>query len=242
MCTRQLFLRSPLPLFAFALLLAGCALPGATGAQNQPTGTAVAQTQPTPTPPPTPTPTPTPIPSCPPNNIPTGGTVNEPVIAPHGWKTFTDTQLYYSINYPANWIIPNGPCAGVGFDAYNHVPISAVGGIALPPGGFYIDVSPMSNPSQLSAAAFATSGQANIPGGPPCKAYTLQPVKVAGRDAVFATCPAGPASDGEGDLHEGDTYFVPDGTTILAVTQRDLVNGKPSPVLAEMVDSIVFTS
>src|SRR5690349_1961985 len=87
MCTWRVFLRNSLPLLTFALLLAGCAASGATGAQTQPTGTAVAQTQPTPTPPPTPTPTSTPLPSCPPNNIPTNGSINEPVIAPHGWKT-----------------------------------------------------------------------------------------------------------------------------------------------------------
>ena len=242
MCTRQLFLGSPLTLFAFVLLLAGCAPLGATGAQTQPTATAVAQAQPTPTPPPTPTPTPTPLPSCPPNNTPNNGSINEPVIAPHGWKTFTDTQLGYSIKYPSNWIIPNGPCAGVGFDAYNHVPIAAVGGVALPPGGFHIDVSPMANPSQLSAADFPAAERLNIPGdGPPCKAYVLHPVKVAGRDAVLATCPGGSDGFSEGDPNQGYTYFVPDGTTMLIVTQRDLVNSKPSPVLAEMVDSIAFT-
>ncbi len=81
-----------------------------------------------------------------------------------------------------------------------------------------------------------------MPGGPPCKAYVLHPVKVAGRDAVLATCPAGSDGFSEGDPNQGYTYFVPDGTTMLVIIQRDLVNGKPSPVLAEMVDSIVFTS
>ncbi len=239
MCTWRVFLRNSLPLLALVLLLAGCA---ATGAQAQPTGTAVAQTQPTPTPPPTPTPTDTPIPSCPANNIPTNGSINEPVIAPHGWKTFSDTQLHYRIGYPANWIVPIGPCPGMEFFVVNHIPIPSIGAPALPPGGFYIDVDPMPNPSQLSAADFSAVARPNMPGGPPCKAYVLHPVKVAGRDAVLATCPAGSDGFSEGDPNQGYTYFVPDGTTMLVIIQRDLVNGKPSPVLAEMVDSIVFTS
>jgi len=235
MNTRKLTPYHLLTLLALALL-AGCAPSGATGAQATPTGTSIAQTQPTATP------TSTPIPTCKANNIPTGGTITEPVIAPKGWTTFTDTQLGYSIKYPSNWIVPNGPCPGFPFDVWNHIPIPSIAAPALPPGGFYIDVNPMPNPSQLSASAFAEAARPNMPGGPPCKAYTLAPVQVAGRDAVLATCPAGSASFSEGDPNQGDTYFVPDGTTMLTITQRDLVNGQPSPVLAQMVASITFTS
>jgi hypothetical protein len=160
---------------------------------------------------------------------------------PNGWKTFTDTQLAYSIKYPSNWLIPNGPCPGVEFLVFNHIPIQDAGAPAFPPGGFYIDVDPIPNPSRLSAADFSAVARPHMPGGPPCIVYTLQSVRIAGRNAVLATCPAGSKS-GEGDPSQGYTYFVPDGTTMLAIIQRDLVNGKPSPVLAQMVDSITFTN
>jgi hypothetical protein len=160
---------------------------------------------------------------------------------PHGWKIFTDTRLGYSITYPSNWIVPMGPCPGMEFVVFNHIPISAAGAPALPPGGFSIDVDPMQNPAHLSAADFPAVARLQMPGGPPCKAYALQAVRVAGRNAVLATCPAG-SEGGEGDPNQGYTYFVPDGTTMLAVIQRDLVSGKPSPVLAQMVNSLTFPS
>lgn len=223
-------------LLTLALMLAGCAPAGTTGAQAHPTATTIALTQPTPTA------TSTPIPSCSPNNIPTSGTTAEPTLVPRGWTTFTDTQLHYAINYPSNWIVPNGPCPGASFVVYNHIPVPAAGAPALPPGGFSIGVYLMANPSQLPAAAFAQAARPNIPDGPSCAAaYTLAPVKVAGRDAVLATCPAG-STEGEGDPNQGDNYFVPDGTTMLVIIQRDLVNGQPSPILAQMVASITFSS
>jgi hypothetical protein len=222
---------------AAALLLMGCAPFDTTGTQTQPAATSIAQTQPTPTP------TPTPIPTCKANNIPTGGSITEPTIAPEGWTTFTDTLLHYTIKYPSNWIIPNGPCPGFPFDVWNHIPISASGAPALPPGGFYISVTPMPNPSQLSPAAFAQAAQPHWEdGGPPCNGpYTLTSLQVAGHDAVLATCPEG-SEMGEGDPNQGYIYFVPDGTAMLTIEQKDLVNGQPSPVLAEMVNSITFTS
>jgi hypothetical protein len=215
------------------ILLAACA--SATTA-SQPTSTTVAQAQPTATA------TSTPVPTCKANNIPTGGSVTEPVIPPSGWTTFSDTLLHYTINYPSNWIVPNGPCPGASFVIYNHIPIPASGAPALPRGGFYIDVYPMPNPSQVSATDFAEVARLNMPDGPPCgAAYTLSQLQVAGRDAVLATCPAGSA-EGAGDPNQGYNYFVPDGTTMLAIIQRDLVNGKSSSVLQQMLESIVFTS
>jgi hypothetical protein len=236
MNTRQSSLYSLLALLTLALMLVGCAPASTTGAQTQPTATTVAQTQPTPTA------TSIPLPTCQANNIPTGGTTAEPTIVPNGWTTFTDTQLHYSIRYPSNWIIPNGPCPGASFDVFNHIPVAAAGGPAFSPGGFHIEVVPMPNPSQLSAAAFAQTARPNMPDGPPCAAaYTLAPIKVSGRDAVLATCPAG-STQGEGDPNQGENYFVPDGTTMLVIIQRDLINGQPSPILAQMVASITFTS
>lgn len=223
-------------LLTLALTFTGCAASGATGAQTQPTATTITQAQPTPTA------TSTPLPSCPANNIPTGGTTAEPTIVPNGWTTFTDTLLHYTIRYPSNWIVPNGPCPGVTFAVFNHIPVPAAGAPALPPGGFSIEVYPMANPSQLSAAAFAQEARPNMPDGPPCAAdYTLAPLQVAGRDAVLATCPGG-FTQGAGDPNQGDNYFVPDGTTMLVIIQRNLVNGQPSPVLAQMVASITFTN
>ncbi len=223
-------------LLALVLMLTGCAASSATDTQTQPTATTITQVQPTPTA------TSTPFPSCPANNIPTSGTTAEPTIVPKGWTTFNDTQLHYTIRYPSNWIVPNGPCPGVAFVVLNHIPVPASGAPALPPGGFSIGVYPMANPSQLPTAEFAQAARPDIPDGPSCAAaYVLAPLKVAGRDAVLATCPAGSVG-GEGDPNQGDNYFVPDGTTMLVIIQRDLVNGKPSPVLAEMVNSITFTN
>lgn len=227
---------SLLSLLICALTLAGCTTSGTTGAQTQPTNTSTQPTQPPPTA------TSTPIPTCPANSIPAGGTTTEPTIVPSGWTTFTDTPLHYTIQYPSNWIVPNGPCPGAAFDVYNHVPVPSSGAPAFPPGGFHILVDPMPNPSQVSASALSAIARPNMPDGPPCAAYALQPTQVAGHNAMIASCPGGSASSGEGDPNQGITYFIPDGSTMLTITQRDLINGQPSSVLAQMVASLTFTN
>jgi hypothetical protein len=237
MSTKHALLCGLLPLLIFALLLASCTSEGTTGAQTTPTATALAQLSPTMTPTSTPDLTP-----CPANQNPPG-VRGEPTLPPSGWTTFTDTQLHYTIQYPANWIVPNGPCSGKAFSVANHLPIPASGGRALPPGGFIIDVVPIPNPSHLSTAAFAAS-LPTLPGAQPCAgAYTLVQVQVGEHETVLATCPEGSRQPPtEGDSSQGDTYIVslPNGETMLAVVQLDLVDGQPSPILAQMVASITF--
>lgn len=227
MNTKLTLLGRWLPLLTFALLLAGCS----------PAGTTLAQTTPTVTPTSTPD-----IYACPPNQVPPG-VRGEPIIEPSGWTTFTDTQVHYTIQYPANWIVLDGPCPGKAFSLANHDPIPAVGAPAFPPGGFFIGVDPLPNPSHLSAAAFAAS-LPSMPEAQPCAgAYTLVPVKVGGNETVLATCPEGSRQPPtEGDPNQGYTYFVPvpTGKIMLALFQLDLVNGQPSPMLEQMVASITF--
>jgi hypothetical protein len=198
----------------------------------------------TPTTPPTATgtgasPTATPQPSCTPTSTPT---LSPPAssstpIPPSGWSTFTDTVYHYSIQYPANWIVPFGSCSGRAFDVYNYDPRQGVGGPQVPPGSIAIEVLPSPNPSQLSAADFYTQlqqQQQQEPGGPPpCPAETTHAKQVGGRDALEVNCPA----------QNNDEFYVLDGLTMLLVgASGGEVNGQPATVFMQMVASMTFTN
>ncbi len=211
-------------LFALGVLLSallvGC---GTNTAASSPTPTAPIALQPTPTP--TDTPTPTPLPTCP---TPPASSQTTP-ISPSGWATFTDTVYHYMIQYPANWIVPYGACSGMAFDVYNYDPRHV--GSTPPSGGLKIEVLPMDNASQLSAPDFYNQLKQQ-PGFTPCPAATTRSMSVGGHDALEVSCPA----------QNSDVFYVPDGLTMLAVSESISLNGKPSDVLTHMVTSIKFTS
>jgi hypothetical protein len=138
------------------------------------------------------------------------------------------------IQYPANWIVPYGACSGMAFDVYNYDPWHV--GSTPPPGGFKIEILPLPNPSQLSASDFYNQlkqQQQGQPGAtPPCPAETTNSLQVDGRDALEVSCPA----------QNSVVFYVPDGQTMLAISESISLHGKPSDVLTHMVTSITFTS
>jgi hypothetical protein len=115
------------------------------------------------------------------------------------------------------------------FDVYNYEPRH--GGATPPSGGLKIEVLPMDNASQLSAPDFYNQLKQQ-PGFPSCPAATTQPLTVGGHDALEVSCPA----------QNSDVFYVPDGQTMLVISESISLNGKPSDVLTHMVASVTFTN
>ncbi len=216
-------------LFALSMLLSslsvGC---GITTVASSPTPTSPIILQPTATA----TGTPTPLPTCSTPTEPPGSSQPTP-IPPSGWATYTDTVYHYTIQYPANWFVVSGSCAGMAFDVYNYDPWH----VGSPPaGGLKIEVFPLPHPSQLSASDFYNQlkqEQQGQPGAtPPCPAETTNSLQVDGRDALEVSCPA----------QNSVVFYVPDGQTMLSAYESISMDGHPSDVLTYMVTSITFTN
>jgi hypothetical protein len=180
--------------------LVGC---GPSTVANTSSSTSTAALQPITTATDLPSPTATSLPACvTPTPLPTSSAQPTP-IAPNGWATFTDSVYHYSVEYPANWLVPSGLCSGNALDVYNYDSLHV--GSTPPPGGHKLEVLPMDNPSQLSATDFYTQLKQQ-PGFPACPAETAQPMTVGGHNALEVSCPA----------HNNVVFYVPDGQTMLA--------------------------
>jgi hypothetical protein len=211
---------------SLGIVLVGCD-PSTVASSD--TSTATAALRPTASVTNIPSPTATSLPACvTPTSLPTSSVQPTP-IPPNGWATFTDTVYHYSIEYPANWLVPSGLCSGNALDVYNYDSLHI--GSTPPPGGHKIEVLPMDNPSQLSAADFYTQLKQQ-PGFTACPAETSQPMTVGGHNALEVSCPA----------HNNVVFYVPDGQTMLAISESISVNGQPSDLLMHMVASLKFTS
>jgi hypothetical protein len=225
--------------YFLSIMLIGCGISAQVAtsptATNPPVNTAIPSLTSAPTS--LSSPSPTPLPSCVPTSTPTitpPSSSQSAIIPPKGWTTFTDSVYHYSIQYPANWIVPYGSCSGMAFDVYNFDPRVGDGGPEYPAGGFKIEVLPLPNPEGLSALDFSKQEAKKTDDSLPCPSYTTKPLKVAGRDAVATTCPAIPLI--------GYIYYVPDGVTMLSIGQTYPVNAQPDLVLTQMVASLTIAN
>lgn len=220
------------------LLLAGCDAAGGPVANAPTAAGAVTATpftfpteMPTPTDTPTPAPTATPAGCLPPS--PAAKPVDTPIAA-HGWTSYTDTALHYTLRYPATWVVPYSACPGGALDIYNYDPRDGVGGSVFPTGGIKIEVMSQDNPSQLSAQQFFQMTQQNAVGGPACPAYTTQAITIGGHDALQTTCPSIPSY--------GYDDYVPDGAKMLTIATGGVLDAQLSSIFQQMVASMTFTS
>lgn len=177
-------------------------------------------------------------PQAPTATTPLQPTTTPPTPLPTGpFATYTNTAYQYSIPYPSSWIVDGSTTATSDyFIVYNydyHQQQFQTPYLPLPL--LKVEVAAMPNPSHLAPLDFfqqqiAQPGQA----GPTPTIVTSQAVQVAGRAAEEVVTKSGPS--GNPDI----TYVVPDGDTMLEVTQINSENGQPDPVFAEMVAGLVI--
>ena len=162
---------------------------------------------------------------------------NPDPISPVGWKLFTSTYGHYTIEYPANWITTGSPTLN-NFTAFNYNPAQTYGGPVHPP-LLSIEVDVIPNPQQLDPIAFLDAAAANDPTGqtPPASTQTRTPVPIAGRNALQVI-----QQPYREIAYPAVQYYIPNGTSIVLVSQSNAANGMPSNVLTHMVGSFKFTS
>ncbi|GEM_PF-624160 len=196
---------------------------------------------PAPTPLPTATPTGTPQPTaCTSHSGPTGASSTPgAVVTPEplaSWSTYTNTTYHYTLKYPANWVLDNLNCpdsAYLAFWNYNYVGWNGPG---APPGAIKIELSAEENSTGLSALDFLQMQEQidqNAVGGPSCTAFTNTTLTVGGHDAAEESCTMGEV---------GVAIYVPDGSTMLRISDDFAANGQPSDVFNQMIASLMFTN
>lgn len=162
---------------------------------------------------------------------------NPDPISPVGWKTFTSTYGHYVIAYPANWITTGSPTLN-NFTVFNYNPAQTYGGPVHPP-LLSIEVDVIPNPQQLDPIAFLDAAAANDPSGetPPANTQTRTTVPIAGRNALQVI-----QQPYREIAYPAVRYYIPNGTSIVLVSQSNAANGTPSDVLTHMIGSFIFTS
>lgn len=161
---------------------------------------------------------------------------NPDPISPVGWKIFTSTYGHYMIAYPANWITTGSPTLN-NFTVFNYNPAQTYGGPVHPP-LLSIEVDVIPNPQQLDPIAFLDAA-ANDPSGqtPPASTQTRTPMPIAGRNALQVI-----QQPYREIAYPAVQYYIPNGASIVLVSQSDAANSMPSDVLTHMISSFTFTS
>ena len=191
---------------------------------------------------PLPTPTIGPAPCAAPTPAPQPPLASPQPITPSGWATYTNTAYRYSIQYPANWDAASP--VDTAFHVNNFHNLLDGGGpnpnLAYPLNSISVVAFP--NPSQLSAADLFAVIHANVARvDPPSCSQESHPVTVAGRAAVELVQHPIEWTNGLIDF-PATTFYVPDGTAILILSEVHSPGGQPSDVFTHMLASLTITS
>jgi hypothetical protein len=235
----------------FALALTACAS-GASGspstANAHPTSTPFSTVASSATATPTtaipiPTPVIDPAPCAAPTPAPQPPLASPPPITASGWAIYTNTAYHYSIQYPANWEARDlADTTNSSFRVNNsHGLLGGSGPYPAYPLNL-ISVEAVANTAQLSAADFVTNRQRNAgPSDTPICSQETHAVTVARRAAIELVQHPIQWNNGLIDF-PATTYFVPDGTAILILSEVHSPGGQPSDVFTHMLASLTITS
>jgi hypothetical protein len=191
---------------------------------------------------PIPTPTIDPAPCAAPTPAPQPPLASPPPITASGWAIYTNTAYHYSIQYPANWEARDpADTTNATFRVNNsHGLLGGSGPYPAYPLNL-ISIEAVANTAQLSAADFVTNRQRSAgPSDTPICSQQTHIVTVAGRAAIELVQHPIQWNNGLIDF-PATTYFVPDETAILILSEVHSPGGQPSDVFTHMLASLTIT-
>jgi hypothetical protein len=163
------------------------------------------------------------------------------VVAPAGWKTYTNTMYHYSIEYPANWFPDDTSGTTDYLNIYNYDPQKVSDPEEAPPPPYNkLEIDAFTNPNKLSLPDFYAVFRDTDPNSPPASSQQTRTLTIADHQALQVTQQPVEWTGGKLDF-PSVAYYIASGDEVLLVKEEYSTGGQPSATLTHAVNSLKFT-